>query len=132
MLIAICVVIAWRSLDPPRAALVDDGGDISRSAEGPLTIRIGNPHVLLCVESDRRHVTAFDSLGKVLWHKDILQLVRLQARGNQPARISYLGKPDEFWTKYAKSPNCAAIGLSTKEFGLIDALTGEYSSLGND
>ena len=131
-IIALGTVIVYRALRNEPHELVDVGGDISASADGPLTIRVGDPRILICVESDRQHVTAFDSTGKLLWHRDLRQLVQFPERGKQPIRALFLGKPDDWMIKAAHSRNVAAIGLSTKEFGLLDARTGEYRFVGND
>jgi hypothetical protein len=110
--------------------------DKAPSGEKPLSFKDEASGVLLYVETDRKHVAAIDKDGKILWHKEITQVVTLKSRGDKEAAVIFVGKPTDWSLKVMKERGKAGtyigVGFNTKEFGVIDQQTGEYTSMGND
>jgi len=112
------------------------GGEVRPQTEEPLAFRAEGSNILVYVESDRRHLAAVDINGKLLWHKDVTQEVRIKSLRDRPARVNHVGKPLDWMLKLIPGGGSAAdyfgIALSTKEFGLINSRTGKYKAMGSD
>jgi hypothetical protein len=96
--------------------------------------------VLFYFESDGQHVAAVDTSGSLLWHTN--PVVKRDMKGfSKDGKmlwpiIHHAGPPLEWMLRtmaeHGRRGDYLAISFTTKEFGLLDKRTGEYTSMGND
>lgn len=101
------------------------------TVHGPTTMRDVVSGLVFYVESDRRHITALDRTGVVLWCRDpFTEVIR------EPYRIDY---PVISWIGIARgrsvenrSGRYLAVSFDSTQFGIIDIRTGHFRFLGQD
>jgi len=106
----------------------------------PMTFTDDTTGVVFHFEKDGQHVSAVDTAGKELWRVNPLDTANLKGREFNGKKvwpmIVYAGPP-QMWmvnvaTNRGKKSEFIALGMNTKEGGLLDVRTGEFLSTGND
>lgn len=106
----------------------------------PMTFTDSTTGVVFHFEKDGQHVSAVDAGGKELWRVNPFDTASLKGRefgGKKvwPA-VVYAGPPQVWMVNAAanrgKKSEYIALGMNTKEGGLLDVRTGEFLSMGND
>ncbi len=106
----------------------------------PMTYRDTASGVTLRFDIDGQHVWGVDAGGKELWRVNVIESASLKGREFDGKTvwptITFAGPPVPWMVASAarrgKRSEFAAVGMNTKEGGLIDVRTGEYLSMGND
>jgi hypothetical protein len=109
------------------AALAKPPQDTVEADTKPLIFLDASTGIYLYVESDRRHVTAFDSEGKILWHRNPFVDAHLESffpRVLKPI-INWVGRDPN-------RENKLAIGFNSSQFGTLDYKTGDFEYAGQD
>jgi hypothetical protein len=140
--IALAIAMCWASMlyggDPPTNAR--PRGDAKTRIDTPLAYKDAGTGILIYVESDRRHVAAIDSTGKILWHRDIVTEEAEKTKNPRVVKteplISGLYVPLA-WHSRAMAANSklgplVAIGFYNGSGGVIDQRTGEFADMGHD
>jgi hypothetical protein len=114
-------------------------GDLPPKVE-PMVLNDKVAGIVFYFETDGQHVTALRPDGSVLWHKDVAELPKQRGLMNRNKNhwtiIDWAGYPRtqsvERMRELGKQGEYIAIAFNTKEFGLLEKLTGEYIMLGSD
>ena len=101
---------------------------------GPLAYKDRATGIIFYVESDGRHVTALDTDGKILWHRDPFADGKLEFYRTKTPRIVYIGKTNEVGEKCAAAKGQKVIGIAfnCSQFGDLDIKTGNFTFRGQD
>jgi hypothetical protein len=108
--------------------------------EPPFGLAYEDPqtHVLLYVETDRRHVTAFDASGRILWAADPFADAKLEPYRTENPQIFKIGPPGEWNDEYPLGPymrpgrRYVGIEYNSTQFGLVDEADGKFQFLGQN
>ena len=101
----------------------------------PMTLKDEKSGVLFYFESDGQHVTAIEPDGAVRWHKNPVEDAGLKGYskdGQTSWPIIFSAGPPLAWMVEGKKGAYFAVSFSTKDFGLINKQTGEFTYLGRD
>jgi hypothetical protein len=100
----------------------------------PYTFNDTNSGISFQVESDGRHITAIDSVGKTLWRRDPFADAHLEFYRTKTPKIIYIGKgnnrSEEYWAKEGKK--VIGITFNSSQFGELDIKTGDFFFGGQD
>jgi hypothetical protein len=139
-LLAACASTPPASRDSPTAEhVLDCSSSWARGparVETPFTYRDEGTGILLYVESDGRHVAAFDPTGKLLWVSDpYLQAGFCPYRTSRPIIYSIAPAEDYFaWRfrmEYGPGPYLE-ITFDSSQFGDIDLSNGNFHGIGQN
>jgi hypothetical protein len=105
-----------------------------------MTLKDQDSGTIFYFESDGQHVTALDKDGAVLWHKNPVEEGGLKGSSVDGKTawptICAAGPPLGWMVKTmqdrGKHGEYLGISFNTREFGLLDKLTGEYTHMGRD
>lgn len=105
-----------------------------------MTLKDPRTGVVLEFETDGQHVSATAPDGSRLWHANPFDTAALKGRESDGKRVwptvTYAGPPHEWMLQVAARRGhrgeYVALGMNTKEGGLLDLRTGEFLSMGND
>jgi hypothetical protein len=110
--------------------------DPAKQLRGPLVYRSPESGVLVYVESDRRHVSAIDPKGKILWCRDPFVDAGLTPYRVKAPIIARLGAPHEWMIqtmeRRGKMGEWIGISFTSSQFGVLDAASGDFTFLGQD
>lgn len=101
----------------------------------PLSYRDRASGIVFYVESDRRHVTAIDPAGKVLWIRFPFLDAKLPPYREDNPPIVSIGAPVSWMVEGPRGRRIGrfvAIEFSTTQFGLMNFETGEFLFMGQD
>jgi hypothetical protein len=101
----------------------------------PMTLKDEKSELLFYFESDGQHVTAIEPDGAVRWHKNPVEDAGLKGYskdGQTSWPIIFSAGPPLAWMVEGKKGAYFAVSFSTKDFGLINKQTGEFTYLGRD
>ncbi len=92
------------------------------------------------VESDGRHITAFNSKGKILWSKDPFADAKWEFYRTNTPKIVYIDGPRtdkaHAWIRRAMVragvPNYISITYNSSQFGCIDIRDGRLHYMGQN
>jgi hypothetical protein len=106
----------------------------------PTVLKDEQSGTLFYFESDGQHVTAIDKNGNVLWHRNPVKEGGIKGLSREGKTvwptIVFAGPPVDWMLKVmkdrGKKGECFAVGFNTKDFGVLDKQTGEYTSMGRD
>jgi len=105
-----------------------------------MTLKDEKTGVLFYFESDGQHVSAIDKDGTVQWHKNPVEEAKLMGFSKEGKTVwptvCQAGPPLDWmvkamWDK-GKKGEYIAISFNTKDFGLLDKQTGEFTHMGRD
>jgi hypothetical protein len=111
-------------------------GTPESSMTGPLVVKDMQTGTLFYVESDRRHVSAIDAEGKVLWCRDPFREPGIQPYRFKEPVIVYIG--DAGWraagveAAQAGEGPYLGLGFNSSQFGILNTKTGEFTFQGRD
>ncbi len=100
------------------------------SFHGPQTYKDIDSGTVFFVESDGRHVSAINTDGKILWHRDPFVEGRLEPYRSARPVIVYIGKANQWMLKH--NTNVIAITFDSTQFGTLDIKTGDFVWMGQD
>jgi hypothetical protein len=100
--------------------------DAKKTVRNPLAYRDPKSEILFYVEGDAQHLVAIGKDAKILWQKSFAD-----ATGRPP--IVWLGPAQPWMLDYMKGKGeFISISFGSKEFGVVNAATGEFTTMGND
>ena len=97
---------------------------------GPGLVYRGESGAILYVESDRRHLAAISSSGRLLWMRDPFKDAKVEPYRFKRPLIIYLGHAGDACGKWKRA--CVAIAYDSSQFGVISLATGELNYMGHD
>jgi hypothetical protein len=129
-------------------AAVLHGGDAPRKAterreektqiDTPLAFKDAGSEIILYIETDRRHVAAFDPTGRILWHRDVVKEDAEKIKNTKRIEpvISRVSIPQAWELKVmaanSKPGPFAGISFYNGSSGVIDLRTGELAGMRSD
>jgi hypothetical protein len=128
--VSLIVVIAWcglyalqRWMEPA----YPEGTEILE-VRGATTFKDGKTGITFYVESDRRHVSAVDRSGRLLWRRDPFVEGKLQPYRIERPVIASIGRiPVE-----RRKGRYLAIGFDSSQGGIMDFKRGDFTFLGQN
>jgi hypothetical protein len=129
----ICAAPILRAADPQ-----PKGPGETAKMDAPMAYREAGSGIVIYVESDRRHVAALDSTGKLLWHRDVVNEDAEKIKNHKRIEpvISRVGIPLAWELKLMASNGkpgpFAGISFYNGSTGVIDLRSGELAGMRSD
>lgn len=107
-------------------------------AKPELVFRDNKTQITIRVQSDRRHVSAMDARGNLLWRRDPFSDSGTDPYRFAVPRITYVGPLTGGWQRVCDSAtkrtngDCALIGYDSTQSGLLNLRTGDLYILMQD
>jgi hypothetical protein len=108
----------------------------AREFRGPQIYKSARSGILFYVESDGRHVSALDPVGKILWCRDPFGDAGLKPYRVEKPLIVAIGPPLDWMVKgmasRGKNGELILINFNSSQTGVLDASSGDFTFMGQD
>jgi hypothetical protein len=132
---ALATVVLYLGLSPAHAQTAQYVNAF-REFRGPLVYKSPKSGVLFYIESDGRHISALDPLGKIIWTRDPVADTKMKPYRFAEPQIVWIGEPQEWMVesmaRQGKKGEYVAITFNASQFGVVDTATGEFTFQGQD